>query len=210
MVMEDNIFDHNVEADMTQSLGERLRRLRDKKGISLKELAETSGLSRSYLTQIESGAANPSLGSIKRIANVLDVRLFELFSEEEAEADDFPGFRKPAYQKVGVVRRDGRKTLGWPNTKGTTYLLTPDLQGRLEVVLSTLLPGEGSGENLYTHEGEEFGYVLEGTFEVVIEGKSYVLEEGDSISFSSRIPHRTRVVGDKPATTLWVITPPSF
>ena len=210
MIMEDNIFDHNVEADMTQSLGERLRGLRDKKGISLKELAETSGLSRSYLTQIESGAANPSLGSIKRIANVLDVRLFELFSEEEAEANDFPGYRKPTYQKVGVVRRDGRKTLGWPNSKGTTYLLTPDLQGRLEVVLSTLLPGEGSGENLYTHEGEEFGYVLEGTFEVVIEGKSYILKEGDSISFSSRIPHRTRVVGDKPATTLWVISPPSF
>jgi quercetin dioxygenase-like cupin family protein len=108
-----------------------------------------------------------------------------------------------------VVRKDQRKTLAWPGRPWKTYLLTPDVQGELEVLLNELQPG-ATIDDAYTHEGEEFGFVLEGSYEVTVGGAVYVLEEGDSISYSSRIPHKMRVVGDRPSRSIWVITPPSF
>lgn len=77
------------------------------------------------------------------------------------------------------------------------------------MTLSVIQPGEGYGHEPYSHRGEEFGLVLSGTYEVTVEGKAYVLEQGDSIYFSSRLLHRTRALGDEPVTTFWVVTPPS-
>jgi quercetin dioxygenase-like cupin family protein len=88
-------------------------------------------------------------------------------------------------------------------------LLTPDLQRKLEVLLNELMPGDTVDE-AYTHEGEEFGFVLEGQYEVTVGDEVYVLDEGDSISYPSHLPHKMRVVGDRPSRSIWVITPPSF
>lgn len=76
--------------------------------------------------------------------------------------------------------------------------------------MATSLSGHSSGDEPYSHEGEEFGLVFRGRYEVEIAGEVYLLEEGDSIYFPSRLPHRVRALGDAPAETLWVITPPSF
>ena len=111
---------------------------------------------------------------------------------------------------VRIVRKNQRKMLVCPGRTAKTYLLTPDLRGKLEVILDVEEPGHTSGQEYYSHEGEEFGIVLEGTYEVQVTKKRFILEEGDSIYFSSRIPHRVRDVGKKSAKTLWVITPPSI
>jgi len=196
-------------------IGQRLRKIRKSKGVTMQQVAEKSDLSKSFISQIEAGTANPSVASLKKIANVLGTPLAALFEgdpnlpgEDSRNGNGASG--KATSEDVSVVRRDRRKTLGWPGLAGQAYLLTPDLRGKLEVVLSVLEPGDSSGDDFYSHEGEELGLVLEGRYEVVFPDQSFMLEEGDSICFPSNLPHKTRVVGDKRVQTIWVITPPSF
>jgi transcriptional regulator with XRE-family HTH domain len=201
-------------------LGERLRAARSAGGVTLQQVAERTGLSKSFVSQVETGAATPSLGSLVSIARALGVpvgTLIEDLHREEptggAATHGAPPTRTAGgsaeARDVRVVRRDARKTLGYVGAAGHVELLTPDLQRKLEVILSEEPPESAS--EVYCHEGEEFGLVLRGRYEVTVADQSYVLEEGDTISFPSAIPHRTRVLdGDGPTRTLWVITPPSF
>jgi transcriptional regulator with XRE-family HTH domain len=192
-------------------VGQLLRAIRRERGLTLQELARLTDLSRTFIGQIEAGTANPSVGSLKRVADALGIPMAALFTDATAAATSpiGAGANGAAQSTVRVVRRDKRKMMAWPGRPWKTYLLTPDLQGKLEVLLNDLEPGD-TVDDAYTHEGEEFGFVLEGTYEVTVGGQVYVLEEGDSISYSSRVPHKMRVVGDRRSRSIWVITPPSF
>lgn len=199
-------------------LGSTLREIRRSQGVTLQQVADGSDLSKSFVSQIESGAANPSISSLKRIADVLGVPLAALFnSVEPPEATEDGGSRlsgqseKTAREEVRVVRRDRRKMIAWPGAEGETFLLTPDLQRKLEVIESVMQPGDERGiDEPYSHEGEECGIVLEGRYEVTVGDETFVLEVGDSIYYPSHLPHKTRVLGDEPVKTIWIITPPSF
>lgn len=186
----------------SSKLFENIRRIRKDKGITLKEMAEKTGVSLNYLSQIERGKTNPSIGTIKKITNVLGVPFMGLMNGN-------PSAPKPR-QKVEVVRRDTRKMLVFPKSKLKQYLLTPDLQRKLEVLWSESEPGKDEEEEWYSHEGEEFGLVLEGRYKVTVEDNVYVLNEGDSIYFPSHLPHKMKGIGNKVCKTIWVITPPSF
>lgn len=183
-------------------LFESIRKIRKEKSITLREMAEKTGISLNYLSQIERGKTNPSIGIIKKITNVIGVSLMGLGNEKP------PTYKQR--QKVEVVRRERRKMLVFPKSKLKQYLLTPDLQRKLEVLLSESQPGKEYEEEWYSHEGEEFGHVLQGRYEVTVEDKVYVLEEGDSIYFPSHLPHKMRGIGTKPCKTIWVVTPPLF
>jgi transcriptional regulator with XRE-family HTH domain len=188
-------------------LGQQLKAIRKRNGVTLQQIADRTGLSKSFVSQVETGAANPSIASLKKITDALGVPLAALFEEHEP-GDTAP---QPAEQhgEVRVVRRDRRKMLVEPGKMGRMYLLTPDLQRKLEVILGEEDPGNADAE-WYSHEGEEFGLVLEGCYEVSVGGQVFVLEAGDSIYYPSHLPHKTRVLGDQPVRTIWVITPPSF
>lgn len=198
------------------NLGPRIAGLRKSKGLTLQDVASAASLSKSFISQVESGVSVPSIASLKKIVAALDVQLGDLFDEghDHDPGDGGPDdAASPAGQKsdVQIVRHDKRKRISWPDRTSDAALLTPSLQRKLEVLLTTEEPGEaGHASDPYHHEGEEFGLVLEGSFEVTVAGETFVLEKGDSIYFSSHHPHSTRAVGKKPATTLWVITPPTF
>jgi transcriptional regulator with XRE-family HTH domain len=198
--------------ERSAALGRTVRKFRRSKGVTLQQVADASNLSKSFISQIESGNANPSIASLKRIADVLEIPLAALFDGDGAAGgrSDVTPAPDPPVDEVKIVRRDRRKRLAWPGREGTTYLLTPDLRRKLEVIMSVMQPGEQAGDEMYSHAGEEFGLVLEGRYEVTVAGERYVLEAGDSIYYPSHLPHRTRVLGDTPVRTLWVITPPSF
>jgi transcriptional regulator with XRE-family HTH domain len=193
------------------TVGEKLRTIRKGKGLSLQQVADAAGLSKAFVSQIESGIANPSLASLKRVGTALDIPLAALF-EGAANASEPASGPAEDWGEARVVRRARRKQIVWPGRTTPSYLLTPDLRGPLEVMLDVLEPGGRTEEDerCMTHDGEEFGFILEGRYEITVGDKSIVLEEGDSITFPSRLPHRGRALGGGTVKTLWVITPPSF
>lgn len=194
-------------------IGQKLKEVRRSKEITLQDVARETGLSKSFISQVEAGDANPSIGSLKKIADALAIPLGALFEAESSNTDldghGHDGGENPQ-NEVRVVRSNQRKMLVWPEQDGKTYLLSPDVQRKLEVTLAELQPGHDSGLDTYSHSGEECGYVIEGTLEVTVNGNVFVLEAGDSIYFSSHLPHRIRVFGDQVTKTFWVITPPTY
>ncbi|MFN2489281.1 MAG: helix-turn-helix domain-containing protein [Actinomycetota bacterium] len=178
-------------------LGRSVRRLRAERALSLKQLAERASVSESFISQVERGVANPSVASLRRIAEALGTSIGALFDGRKL--------------KGVVVRADDRAQLMHPRRKWQDFLLTPQAAKRLQVILSVIEPGAGSGKKPYAHDSdEECVIVLQGRLEFRIEDESYVLEEGDSLTFESRLPHWNRNPGDTKTEVLWIITPPSY
>jgi quercetin dioxygenase-like cupin family protein len=89
-------------------------------------------------------------------------------------------------------------------------LLAPDTDRTMEALLIRMDTGATTGEQPFTHEGEEWGYCLSGSFELYVEGETKTLSQGDSFYFSSRRQHGWRNVSTGPTEVIWVVTPPSF
>jgi mannose-6-phosphate isomerase-like protein (cupin superfamily) len=146
------------------------------------------------------------------VGSALGIPLAALFEGGVNDGEPAAAGAAEDWGEARVVRRGRRKQILWPGRTTPSYLLTPDLRGPLEVMLDVLEPGGRTEEDerCMTHEGEEFGFILEGRYEITVGGKSIVLEAGDSITFPSRLPHRGRALGEGTVKTLCVITPPSF
>jgi transcriptional regulator with XRE-family HTH domain len=178
-------------------LGRRLRALREEKGLSLKRLADAAGVSESFLSQVERGVASPSVASLRRLAVALGESVGSFFEGPTGSGR--------------VVRVGDRRRLVHPQRHWEDVLLTPRESKRLQVILSTIEPEGGSGDEPYTHDSEEeCVIVLRGTLEFWVDDDHYLLEEGDSLVFESRRPHRNRNPGPSKAEVLWVITPPGY
>jgi transcriptional regulator with XRE-family HTH domain len=192
-------------------LGSVIKSLRRRQGLTLAQLADRTNLSKSFLSQVESDTAQPSIASLKTICAQLGVSLGDLFREDGEIADAPPRPPEPRNRsEVRVVRKNGRKALQLPGSDSIHFLLTPDLKRKLEVILAVMQPGENMESDAWQHEGEEFGLILEGRYELTVDGEVYVLEEGDSIYYPSHLPHSAKVIGNTPTKWIWVITPPSF
>jgi transcriptional regulator with XRE-family HTH domain len=179
-------------------LGMTIRRLRESRQLSLKEVAARSGLTQSFLSQVERNLTSPSVASLRKVAQALGVPLAALF-------------QGPTTPEDHVVRRSERRQLVHPTRQWRDYLLTPNLTGKLQVILSVIEPGCGSGDEPYAHDSdEECVVILRGRLEFWVGSDWYLLEEGDSIVFESRIPHRNRNPGPDQAEVLWITTPPSY
>ena len=179
-------------------LGLTIRRLRESRQLSLKEVATRSGLTQSFLSQVERNLTSPSVASLRKVAQAFGVPLTELF-------------QGPVIPENRVVRRAERRQLIHPSRQWRDYLLTPSLTGKLQVILSVIEPGGGSGEEPYAHDSdEECVVILHGRLDFWVGPDRYLLEEGDSIVFESRIPHRNRNPGPEQAEVLWITTPPSY
>ena len=184
----------------------KLKEIRKSKGLTLEKLGKEINLSANYLSQIERGLANPSVAVLKRITKALGIQYMSLAEGEAGLLDASQAVQSP----VRLVRQGRRKTLVYPGGGRQASLLTADLQGKLEVIITVEEPEPERNDEWYSHEGEEFGLVLEGCYEVTVADQTYFMEEGDSICFPSSLPHRMRNPGTTHSKTLWVITPPSF
>ncbi|MEO8477899.1 MAG: cupin domain-containing protein [Actinomycetota bacterium] len=179
-------------------LGARIRSLRERQGRPIRAVAEQAGVSESFLSQVERGVANPSVASLRSLAEALGATVASFFEEG----------REP----IGhVVRAADRPKLIHPKRLWEDELLTPATARKLQVIMSVVEPGQGSGDQPYTHDSdEECVIVLEGRLAFWVAEDAYVLEAGDSILFESRVPHRNRNPGPEPAKVLWIATPPSY
>lgn len=178
-------------------LGARIRGLRQARRMTLRDVAERAGVTESFLSQVERDVTSPSIATVQRIARSLDLSIAQLFAEEP--------------ETGRVVRREARRRVDYPGLKAVDEFLTTNLAGRLQVILSTIQPGGGTGAEPYTHDAdEEVVVVLAGVLDLWVGDEHYVLRDGDAITFSSRIPHWNANHGDEPVTVLFCVTPPSF
>ena len=181
-------------ADAGQSSGQRFRRLRLKRGLSLAKVARSTGVSVGFLSALERGQMRSSVATLQRIARFFKTNLLSLFNTN----GDAPALVRPSDRKVlessPAVRME---LLAWGNTA-------------MEPHLFRVKPGGGSGEP-YAHEGEEFLHVLRGEFEIWLQNQGhYKLKPGDSLYFESSTPHRWKNPGKSETWILWVNTPPTF
>jgi len=179
------------------ALGPRIRTIRRARGQTLRQLAQRSGVTESFLSQVEREVASPSIATVQRVARALGLTIAELFAEEAAAGR--------------VVRREDRRRIVYPGLRAVDEFLTSDVTGRLQVILSKIEPGGGTGAEPYTHESdEEVVFILDGVLDLWVADEHHVLRTGDAITFSSRLPHWNMNNGDTPVTVLFCLTPPGF
>jgi transcriptional regulator with XRE-family HTH domain len=176
------------------AVGGRIRHFRRARGDSLQEVSKRAGVSVGLISQIERGVSSASVRVLARISDALMVTIADLL-DDDGQGDD---------GRV-VARASERKRLDLKQSHMTKELLTPFRQlPHLDIFLISLDPGGCSGEEDYTHEGEEAGLVLGGGIELSVDGRKYVLGEGDTFRFASRKPHRFNNPTKRRAQVLWV------
>ncbi len=187
----------NVDSDA--ALGGPIRELRKIKKLTLTQVAQAAGISVGYLSQIERNQSKLPIGVLKKLSDVLGVHMNWFFSGNLQAAAD---------EREIIVRKAHRRRLTFTGLGIAEELLSPNLAGPLELLLSTIEPGADSGE--YSHDGNEAGILVAGRLDLWVDGKRFELEEGDSFSFNSTSQHRCANPGTVPAKVVWVITPPHY
>src|SRR5262249_33631215 len=178
------------------SVGTRIREARLRRRLTLREAAAKAGITPSAPSQLERDHFNPTLGTLKALAAALDITIGSLFTPSAA-----PG-------RVVVSPAD-RKRLS-PRRGITYHLLTPDLSGQIEFILSVYDRGASTGPEPFAYPAEQCGIVLEGAALVHLGDDVHRLEAGDSIRFDCAIPHRIVNVGRGQLRCIWAIIPPTF
>jgi transcriptional regulator with XRE-family HTH domain len=173
------------EQTSEQRVGNLIRELRTRQGVSLRTLAARAGFSPSFLSQVERGQASPSIASLERLAQALGTTLGEFFRVSRA----------------AVVTRAGERaelTSAWSHAQ--VEALGPAGPGHaFESMMITLDPGGQSGGRTYGHGGEEFAIVFAGDVRLTLGDDVYRLTPGDAATFSAELPHSWENVGKVPA-----------
>ncbi|RWO82092.1 cupin domain-containing protein [Mesorhizobium sp.] len=193
--IEGSIVDKQTHDD---AFGGQIRELRKVKGLTLKEVAGSAGISVGYLSQIERNQSKLPIGVLKSISTSLGVQINWFFHGSDVPTDE----------KSIVVRANNRRKLTFTALGIEEELLSPNLSGPLELLMSTIAAGADSGD--YSHEGVEAGLVISGTLDLWVSGQFFRLNAGDSFSFKSTEVHRCANSGAELAKVVWVITPPHY
>jgi len=193
-----------VERDFEPSrIGGRLREERERRGISLRELARRVGVSPSLVSQIELDRVNPSVSTLWAIVTELGMTMSDVFGEAAPE----PAQIAPSAGDDGIVAHpDTRRVINLAS--GVRWeRLTPHSDPDVEFLYVVYPVGaESSPEDaLVTHGGREYGYVTSGTLGVRVGFDEYELGPGSSIVFDSSSPHRLWAIGDEPVHAIWVV-----
>ncbi len=172
-------------------VGEVLKRLRKRAGLSLRALGARTRFSASFHSQLEKGQVSPSIGSLERIAAALGVKLGDLFETSKSA---------PA----AVVRADARAGFisSWSRARVESLTATGD--AGLEALIVTMAPGGTSGEHPAIRRATQFAYVLEGTLTLLVGDTRAELGTGDAVTIPRRSPHRWQNEGNGPARVLLV------
>lgn len=184
--------------DTLVEVGERVKRVREARGLTLEDVSRRTDIDVTSLSRIEEGSLSPPLGMIIRLAKALEMRMGYFIAGEEERA-------------YTVVRRRDRKVVSrYDSKKGKYYgyefeSLAPYKKDRhMEPFLVTLEPA-GTAHERSTHDGQEFIYVLKGKMEVRLGDEIHVLEPGDAIYYDSTVPHLVKCHGEEETKILAVL-----
>jgi transcriptional regulator with XRE-family HTH domain len=191
------------------TIGGRVQALRSEHRYSIRKLAEAAGVSASLISDVERGKVEPSISTLKRLADALGTTLTYFFTEP----GDGNGRVVRASERValGEGRPGSSEARAAMETKGVRFeLASPPAAEKIEAIYGRYDVGASLGDEPVTHEGEEWGMVLRGRLKVWVGDEIYFLDPGDSIGFPSTIPHRLENVADEPTEYIWIDTPKSF
>ena len=179
---------------MGESIGERIKALRQEQELTLAQLAEKSNLSASHLSQVERDKSTPSLMTLASIAQALEINLRDLF---ESEGD-----------QIYIARAaDGPEVASDTSPMMSLQLTSPNSSRRLEVDQLTLHP-EAPCLEFEPYPGEVLGFVLDGSLDLIIDDDQIALKAGDSIHYDANQPYRLCCSGDSLCTVIWCNSPP--
>jgi len=182
-----------MSEEKTTYLGDRLRSLRESRQISMRTLARESGLSANALSMIERGKTSPSVSTLYKLADALDIPVTTFFEAQE-ERLEIIHLKANAGPRVPIVRGT------WEGRGGEKFV------GRVEPFVLTLEPGADSGLAPMVHTGHEFVFCLIGTVEYEVEERKFFLNPGDSLLFAAHLVHRWRNAGRSVANMLVVLS----
>lgn len=183
--------------DEVQRLGAQIKARRQELGLSLRDLAGTTGLSATFLSNLERGIANPTLDSLRRVSNALNTPILNMANNP---LDASP-----------VVRHNQRRTINFSKGHVHYEILTPTLNKKMVLFQACITKEDGNiVVGPLSEPTEECLVVLDGQINVTLAGQSYVLETGDSIYFEGRNLESITVINGDEATYISVITPPVF
>ncbi|HUV27665.1 MAG TPA: helix-turn-helix domain-containing protein [Anaerolineales bacterium] len=181
------------KAEKTMDVGVRLRELRTERGLSMRALARLSGLSTNALSMIERGKTSPSVSTLYKLSEALEVPITAFFRTE-------PPREAIVYRKADRRSRVEFQRGLWEGLGGESFV------GRVEPFMLTLEGGATSGPHSLVHSGHEFVICLKGQLEYEVEGQRYSLQPGDSLLFASKLHHRWRNPGKTVANVLFVLS----
>ncbi|MCF2527380.1 helix-turn-helix domain-containing protein [Yinghuangia soli] len=177
-------------------IGERVREYRLMRRLTLRQLGAAAGVSASFLSQLENGRTDASVGSLRKLATALGVSVADLI-----EAGPPAGHR--------VLRRADRPELGLGAGARKFMLTRPPLR-HLEVYATEFEPGGSTGDDQYVHgDAQEIVLVLRGRARLLLGDEEHDLAEGDSVEYATSVPHRLVNPGPETAEVLWIISPPT-
>ncbi len=200
-VWDDEIIFPSIGGRRPGNLGDKIRTLRKKMGMTQKELAEQVGLTPSFISQLEKNLISPSLDSLLKLSEKLNTQPIYFLMDGETGP----------LQKM-VIKPGERQDIQLPALKGKDIklqLLVSDvLNRRMEPYLLIMKEGAEIGRHFYGHKGDEFAYVIEGELEVEIQDEKQEIRQGDSLYIESAFPSKWANVGKGDAVILWVLSPP--
>ncbi len=191
----------------TLDIGARLRDVRVARRLSQRELARKSGVTNGLISQIEQNHSSPSVSSLKRILDAIPMSLSEFFADDfEAAPKIF--FRADELREINPVRL-------FPHLAGKAATISfrqvgDSTQHSIQMLHESYAPGADTGVELYSHDAEEAGIVVEGLIEITVGEQTETLGPGDAYIFDSRTPHRFRNPGDTTCVIVSACTPASF
>ena len=178
------------------NIGNKIKELRISKNLTQEELADRAELSKSFISQLERDLTSPSIATLIDILQCLGTDLKDFFAEESDEQVVF-------HEEDFFTKEDTelQNTIEW---------IIPNAQkNMMEPIRLTLQPG-GSTYRDVPHEGEEFGYILQGSIQIHVGNKSYSAKKGESFYFIPHSEHYITANKTTGAKLIWVTTPPSF
>ena len=176
------------------SIGNKIKELRKRFGLTQNELADRCDLTKGYISQIENDLTSPSIMTLTDILTVLGTNLKDFFKDDD---DTKIIFKKEDYfQKIR-------------ETESVTWLVPNSQKNEMEPVLFTLEANQSTDIDM-PHEGQEFGYVLKGKVTVVYGNNKYLCKEGETFYFTTDKNHYLINSGSKQAVIIWVTSPPNF
>jgi transcriptional regulator with XRE-family HTH domain len=200
-VWDEEIIFPSIGGRRPSNLGDKIRILRKKMGMTQKELAEQVGLTPSFISQLEKNLISPSLDSLLKLSEKLNTQPIYFLTDGESGP----------LQKM-VIKPGERQDIQLPALRGIDMklqLLVSDvLNRRMEPYLLTMKEGAAINGHFYGHKGDEFAYVIEGEVEVEFQGEKQLVRQGDSLYIESTFPSKWANTGKGDAVILWVLSPP--